>query len=234
MTAPPFHHPDAGSPSPAARQRLRRLPRSGSDGARSGTIRAVTRGGGTDGNQRRRILASARDAFVLDGFAATSLAGVATRSGTDLATVQRLFGDRFGLFGAVFEEALREANGAALSAARSGPQDGWEPIKSGCRRIVEIYAHPGPGRTILMDARRVLGLDEWYDLDRRFGTASLGAGLRAAAEQGLIDPAAIPVLTVVLYGAMTEACLSAGSGQLPVDIDALMDAIDRILRAYAA
>jgi AcrR family transcriptional regulator len=178
-------------------------------------------------------LASARDAFVLDGFAATSLAGVATRAGTDLATVQRLFGDRFGLFAAVFEEALREANGAAIAAARSGPQEGWEPIKSGCRRIVEIYAHPGPGRTILMDARRVLGLDEWYDLDRRFGTASIRSGLKLAAERGLIDPGAVDVLTVVLYGAMTEACLSAGSGHLAVDIETLMEAIDRILRAYS-
>lgn len=166
------------------------------------------------------------------GDSAATLGDIARRAGIEATTVEELFGDSKHILLAVFEEAEREANGAALSAARSVPQEGIEPLLAGCRCIIELYHRPGPGQTVLAEARKVLSMAEWFRVDRRFGAGALRGGLRDAAERGAIRADAVEALTTTIYGAVTEASLVAAENPDAYDVDGFMRTLETILLAH--
>ena len=184
-------------------------------------------------SNRRRILTAARAQVVEHGVGATTLVQVAERSGIDLAAVRSEFQDRHHLLVAVHEEVARELNGACLVAARSVPQEGFEPIVAGAMRLFEVYVADGPGRSVLHPIRQILTLREWNETDRRFGVSSLLGDLRPLAEQGVSRPEAIDGLAVIVYGLVTEACVSVADGLAVITPQELGHHVRAVLEAAA-
>lgn len=181
---------------------------------------------------RRRILSAASAVFGILGYEGTILDDVAHQAGVDVSDVEGRFGSLRNLFLAVFEETERDLNASALEAARSVPAEGFRPITAGSRKVVELFVHPGPRQKILVDARRLLTLHEWYAIDRRFGMGAIRGGLVDCANRGAIDPGDIEALAVVVYGAVTEASFAACEGRLAIDLDTFETTLDRMLRAF--
>src|ERR1700733_3321791 len=93
MTHQPPDSPGSGSPGPSAPG-----PDSPAPGARR---RGGRRAGGS--SSRQTILDVARLAFPANGYAGTSLRGIARDAGVDPSLVVQFFGSKAGLFGAVVE-----------------------------------------------------------------------------------------------------------------------------------
>ena len=182
---------------------------------------------------RRTILDAARATFAEDGYQAATLDGIALRAGVTRGAVHHHFGDKHELFVEVFEEVEREINDAVVEAALTATPIGLEPFKAGCRMLFEQFARPDLRRIVLADAPAVLGLVAWYEIDRGFGLATIRAGLQSLAADGALDHEDAEALALLLYGALTEASLALGAGLTTVDEAAIIDTVDRILRAFA-
>jgi hypothetical protein len=95
-----------------------------------------------------------------------------------------------------------------------------------------LFARPDLRRIILADAPAVLGLVAWYEIDRGFGLATIRAGLQSLADAGELERGNTEALALLLYGALTEASLALGAGLTTVDDAAIIEAVERILRAF--
>jgi Tetracyclin repressor-like, C-terminal domain len=137
------------------------------------------------------------------------------------------------LFVEVFEQVEREINDAVVTAALTAPPAGLAPFAAGCRTLFGLYGRPDIRRIVLADAPAVLGLVGWYEIDRGLGMATVRAGLRSMADDGLVDPDRVEPLALLLYGALTEASLALGTGQTPLDTDAVIDTVEHLLAAFA-
>jgi TetR/AcrR family transcriptional regulator len=174
--------PPPGSPPPRRRRR-------------SGTVEANRQPGrparaGED--LREALVDAALHGFATDGFAASTLRGIAAAAGVTPAMAHYYFGDKAGLLAAVVEHRVQPL--AARIAARVGAA-GEDPIAA-LRAFIEAYEslafeHPWVPRLVV---REVLGeggvLRETFThhFAARVGEQLLGR-IRAAQAQGRIDPA---------------------------------------------
>jgi AcrR family transcriptional regulator len=182
---------------------------------------------------RRSILETARAAFADDGYQATTLDDIARRAGVTRGAVHHHFGDKRVLFVEVFEQIEQEINDAVVTAALDAPAEGFEPLKAGCRKLFELYGRPDLRRTVLADAPAVLGLVDWYEIDRRLGMATIRTGLESLADDGALHPDHTEPLALLLYGALTEAALALGTGHTTLDPETIIDTVQHILTAFA-
>lgn len=180
---------------------------------------------------RRRVLTAAKTQIMENGVRAATPVRIAARAGVDLEDLRREFPEVHDLLMAVHEEAARELNGAVLVAARTGSQDGFEPIIRGCARVFELYVADGPGRHLIHALRQEMTLGEWNIVDRKFGIGALTGGLQGLASQGLIADSQVIGLAVVLYGLVTEACVAAADGVAVIAPDELSGHVRAVLEA---
>jgi AcrR family transcriptional regulator len=191
---------------------------------------------------RAHLLAVARRAFADRGYGATTLDGIATEAGVTRGAVHHHFGDKRAMFLEVFRQVEDELNPAIITAARGAPNDPIEQLRAGCRALFAAFGGTEYRQVALGDAPAVLGLLEWYEVDRSFGMATMRAGLEAMAGAGLLPRERVPAATVLLYGALTEAALhlqAAGGrdgrdGLGDLDGEVLLEAVEAMLAGLGA
>jgi AcrR family transcriptional regulator len=181
---------------------------------------------------RRTILDAGRATFAEGGYQAATLDGIGQRAGVTRGAVHHHFGDKRELFVEVFEEVEREINDAVVAAALAAAPTGLEPFKAGCRTLFALFARPDLRRIVLADAPAVLGLVAWYEIDRGFGLATIRAGLQSLADDEMLEPAHTDALSLLLYGALTEASLALGAELTTVDEADIIETVERILHAF--
>ncbi|HEX6423310.1 MAG TPA: TetR family transcriptional regulator [Acidimicrobiales bacterium] len=179
---------------------------------------------------RRAILASARELFSEQGFAATATTDVVTRAGVTRGALYHHFADKTDLFRAVFidlEQQLNDSVLAAAAAAAEGGSDARTIFLAGCRASMAFAVRPDYRQIATVDAPAVLGQDEWHALDVSLGLASMVAGLDLLHAEGLLDQVPDRPLAILLFGALTEAALAAARGE--ADADDLFSAFERLI-----
>jgi AcrR family transcriptional regulator len=194
---------------------------------------AVRRTADEAAHTRQQLLDAARERFATDGFAGVSLDGLAARCGVTRGAIHHHFGDKRGVFLEVFRVLEDELNRAVVSAAVHAVEAGEDPIAAGCRSLFAFFRRPDYRQIALSDAPGVLGLLEWYRIDRETGLATMRAGVQAMADAGRIDPGLVEVLSLVVFGALTEAALTFAVGDATVSEDDVIEAVQRVLAGLA-
>jgi TetR/AcrR family transcriptional regulator len=215
-------------PAPAPLPTPRRRAKPGAAGRQPGRpVRA-------DRDLREALVEAALHAFATDGFAASTLSGIARRAGATPAMAHYYFGDKAGLLAAVVEQRVQPL--ALRIAARVG-EAGADPIAA-LRAFIHAYEglafeHPWVPRLVV---REVLGeggaLREHFTrhFAERVG-ARLLAGIGAAQALGRIDPAldpakvALSFLSLCVFPVITAPVIPVVLG-VPVgpgDVAALAD-----------
>jgi AcrR family transcriptional regulator len=187
-----------------------------------------------DGDLREALVEAGLHAFATDGFAASTLRGIARAAGVTAAMAHYYFGDKAGLLAAVVEQRVQPL--AARIAERVG-EAGPDPIAA-LRAFIHAYEglafeHPWVPRLVI---REVLGeggvLREHFT--RHFAARvgeQLLAGIRAAQALGRIDPAldapkvALSFLSLCVFPVITAPVIPVVLG-VPVgrgDVAALAD-----------
>ncbi len=85
--------------------------------------------------------------------------------------------------------------------------DPWDALVDGCVLWIEAHQDPAVRRIVLRDARAVLGWDVVRELDTRFGAVGLRGALRRAMTAGVMHRRPLRPLSLILLGALGEACL---------------------------
>jgi AcrR family transcriptional regulator len=178
---------------------------------------------------RRRILATARRCFEADGFAAVSLDGLAAAAGVTRGAVHHHFGDKRTVFTEVFELVEHELNAAVAGAVSAARAERRDQLDAACRALFDFVRQPAYRQIALTDAPSVLGLAEWHRIDREVGLATMRVGMQARAAAGLLDPRWVDALSLVLFGALTEAAIALALGGTEVTDDEVVEALRLVL-----
>jgi len=179
----------------------------------------MRRAGETEGS----LVLVAAEMFGRDGYAATSLDGVAKAAGLSRGAVYHHFGTK----AALFRDALihQERRLAERFVAACSVRVGWDAVRAGCAVVLDAYLDPSVRRLLLIDGPAVLGWREVRSIEDGFVGELLRRGLqRATGEQD------VEARLSVLRGALAEAglLLARDEDELP----ALTREIELLISTY--
>jgi AcrR family transcriptional regulator len=163
---------------------------------------------------RASLLQAALELFGSDGFADTSLDDVVTRAQVTKGALYHHFGSKEGLFAAVYEQLQHDVSDRVVEEFLL--PDPWQALVVGCNLWIDAHVDPAVQRIVLRDARAVLGWQAVREVENRFGVVPLRAVLRRALRVGLIAPAPLRPLALIIMGGLTEACLYVADADDPV------------------
>lgn len=173
----------------------------------------VCSGGRRGAATRAALLEAARQLFGAEGFAETSLDDVVARAEVTKGALYHHFAGKEGLFAAVYEQVQREVSDRVVEEFLL--PDPWQALLVGCDLWVDAHVDPAVQRIVLRDARAVLGWQAVREVENRFGVVPVRAVLRRALRAGLIAPAPLRPLALIIMGGLTEACLYVADADDP-------------------
>jgi AcrR family transcriptional regulator len=157
---------------------------------------------------RARLLEAGRRLFASDGFAAVSTQAIVAAAGVTRGALYHQFGDKTGLFAAVYEEVERDLVGTITARiVAAAPTDQLSAMRIGSRLFLEECSAPDVQRIVLIDAPAVLGWDRWREVGMKYGLGVIEAMLAAAMSDGVIPEQPLRPTAHILLGALDEAAL---------------------------
>jgi AcrR family transcriptional regulator len=163
---------------------------------------------------RAALVTTARGLFAERGYAQVPAEEIVTAAGVTRGALYHHFADKRQLFRAVFEELEAEVT-AEIAAAIAAAPDRSAGMVAGLSRFLDVCQRPEVARIALTDAPAVLGWRTWREVEARHGLGVITSGLQAAARDGLLVPAPVPVLAQLALSAVIEAALLIGHAADP-------------------
>jgi len=160
---------------------------------------------------RAALLKSARAAFGSQGYAAVSLAQIASDANATTGALYHHFADKKALFIAVAEEIEAEL---LASVVRTLPATGdlWAVVTFAVTETLALAAQPGIASVIFRDAPNVIGASAWREIEMRYGYGHLHALLRNLAAAGRLgghDPAIVAGMILGAWMQTADATLAS-------------------------
>lgn len=157
---------------------------------------------------RRALQTAARELFAKHGFGGVGTQQIVDAAGVSRGALYHQFGDKTGLFTAVFDDVEREVIGQIVEAmAGADPDDPLGALMIGFEDITARMADPSINRIVLIDAPAVLGWEEWRARGEQYGFAAIEAALSRAVELGQLPPQPVRPLAHLILGAIDELAL---------------------------
>jgi len=153
---------------------------------------------------------AARELFGRDGYAATGREAIVERAGVTRGALYHHFGDKEGLFRAVFEELEAEVLAIVAERAMASPELAGDPLgrlRVGSMAYLDIALDPTVQRICLIDAPAVLSPATRQEVLDSSAVGLVREVLQAAVDQGALAPQPLEPLTHVLLAALHEAAL---------------------------
>jgi AcrR family transcriptional regulator len=182
--------------------------------------RRVAQGAAT----RDTRLVVARELFGTGGYAETSADDIVAKASVTKGALYHHFAGKEAIFRAVVEQVQLDASDRAVAAFLG--EDSWEALVRGCGLWVDAHLDPSVQRILMQDARSVLGWEEARAIENRFGAVALRGALRKAMTAGVVRRVPLRPLSLLLMGALSEACLFIAESD---DQDAARAEVDVLL-----
>jgi len=163
---------------------------------------------------RAALLTAARGLFGSQGYAATALDEVVAAAGVTKGALYHHFDGKEALFRAVFEQIQQEVSDTAVAAFNR--PDSWQALLEGCDLWLDAHLDPEIQRIVLREARAVLGWEDVRAIENRFGAVALRGALRKAMHAGDVTRQPLRPLSLMLLGALGEACQFVADAEDPV------------------
>ncbi len=172
---------------------------------------------------RRALTASARELFVVHGYAGTSTPAIVAATGLTRGALYHHFADKRDLFRAVVADEAR-AVAEAIAAAVAPGATPREALLAGSATYLAAMRVPGRTRLLLIEGPAILGAAEVDALDQAGAAGALRAGLAAAI--GPQNHLPVAALATLLSAAFDRAALAIDAGE---DAGAFRNAMDLLL-----
>ncbi len=163
---------------------------------------------------RALLLATARELFGQRGFTDVGIEEIAARAGVTTGALYHHFGNKRGLFRAVFEAMEADLLERAI-AIGSEYGDLWQGLEAGIGATLEASLAPDFQQIALRDARTVLSAAEWRAIVDRYSFGRLRAAVEGFMGSGVIAPGSPEMVARVLISLVGELAMSIGAAEDP-------------------
>jgi AcrR family transcriptional regulator len=161
------------------------------------------------------LMAAARELFTERGYADVPADEIVRAAGVTRGALYHHYGDKQGLFRAVFEE-LEEEVMVAIRAATDSVADVRLKLVLGLGAFLDICERADVRRIGLADAPAVLGWATWREIEHAHGLGLITESLDDAISAGALPPLPVSVLSQLMLSAVIEAALLVANSEDPV------------------
>jgi AcrR family transcriptional regulator len=161
-------------------------------------------------------MTTARRLFAERGYAGVSADEIVSAAGLTRGALHHHFGDKKGLFRAVFEQLEAETNAELSDTAAKAPP-GAAQMVVGIGTFLDICQRPEVLRIALTDAPAVLGWQTWREIGAGHSLGMIRAMIQQGISDGMIVAQPVDVLAQLVLGVTIEAALliaTAGNPEL--------------------
>jgi AcrR family transcriptional regulator len=151
-------------------------------------------------------VATARELFAERGCANVSADDIVSAAGLTRGALHHHFGDKAGLFRAVFEQIEAEIS-AELAAVLEDAPDAASAMALGLGRFLDVCQRPEVLRIGLTDAPAVLGWSTWREIEAEHGLGLLVRLVERGIAEGTLTPQPPEVLAQLVLSMIIEAAL---------------------------
>jgi len=176
---------------------------------------------------RAALIGAARSLFGTTGYTDTSLDDIVSLASVTKGALYHHFRGKDDLFAAVYEEVQREVSDRVVEQFLL--PDPWQALELGCELWIDAHLDKAVQRIAMRDARAVLGWQVVRDVESRFGAVPLRGALRRARNKGLLRPLPLRPLSLMVMGALSEACFYVADADDPVAARAEVGGLTRSL-----
>jgi AcrR family transcriptional regulator len=159
-------------------------------------------------------MTTARGLFAERGYAGVSSDEIVSAAGLTRGALHHHFGDKKGLFRAVFEQLEAEIN-AELSEVSARTPPGAAQLVAGIGAFLDICQRPEVLRIGLTDAPAVLGWQTWRAIEADHGLGLVKEMLERGVADGMITPQPVGVLAQLVLSVTIEAALLIATAENP-------------------
>lgn len=158
---------------------------------------------------RAALLAAARPLFAARGFADVPAEEIVAAAGVTRGALHHHYGDKKGLFRAVFEELEADFMTDVVAAIDGVPPEDLAPVAIAA--FLDICARPETQQIGLTDAPAVLGWQEWRSIEAQYGLGLVVALAESSAPVRAGTTSAALLGQLVLSSLIEAALLVAHS-----------------------
>ena len=162
-----------------------------------------------------RLVATARMAFAVQGFAQVSLDALAAEAGVTRGALHHHFQNKAGLFEAVFRAVDAEI-GAELDVIYDAQGDAWAGLKACYHAYLDLALRPDRARILFRDAPSVMGARA-MEILMESGFATIVDDLAVLIAKGRLRPLDPVAVAHVLNGAVMAQVLWLAAAEAPTE-----------------
>jgi AcrR family transcriptional regulator len=156
-------------------------------------------------------MATARGLFAERGYANVSADDIVSTAGLTRGALHHHFGDKAGLFRAVFEQLDAEMT-EELGAALTSVEDTAGRMAIGLGAFLDMCQRPEVLRIALTDAPGVLGWETWRAIEAEHGLGLIRRLIEQAIAEGMVISQPAEVLAHLVLSVTMEAALLIANG----------------------
>lgn len=159
-------------------------------------------------------MATARGLFAERGYAGVTADEIVSAAGLTRGALHHHFGDKKGLFRAVFEELDAELN-AEMSGMVAAAPPGPAQMAAGIGTFLDMCQRPEVLRIGLIDAPAVLGWETWREIEAEHGLGLIKKLIEQGIADGMIVAQPVDVLAQLVLSVTIEASLLIATAEDP-------------------
>lgn len=155
---------------------------------------------------RRIFLDIARKEFSTAGYYNASTARIVEESGMARGSLYYHFGDKKGLFGAVYEELMGEMQ-TSVKDRTGGIDSPWDALMAGCLEVLDLCTKRET-RRIIVDVHSAITYAERLDILGRTLLLELQSMLKRCIDAGYFKGHDLQSLSIIVFGIISEGARS--------------------------
>lgn len=163
---------------------------------------------------RAALLDAATEQFAAHGFTATTIDEVAASARVSKGAVYYHFDDKARLFEAVFRDRQQQL-AEKIARAAAGFANPWDQLDAALAAYVDGTVADDVQRALLQQAPAALGAERCRAIDEQLAIPPLLATLKQLHETGELSQPPTEMLARVLFSALCEAAMTAGTDANP-------------------
>lgn len=152
---------------------------------------------------RKIFLEIARDEFCKSGYADASTSRIVEKSGMARGSLYYHFGDKNGLFRAVYEQAMQKAM-HDVSAVMDPIDDAWDAFIAGAHAFLDLCMDDTFRKIVLIESQGAISFVDRFEIQQQTLLSKLRSLLPEIMSRGYFPGHTGKTVAIFIYGALGE------------------------------
>jgi len=150
------------------------------------------------------FLKVAREEFSKYGYSEASTSRIVQKSGMARGSLYYHFGDKNGLFKAVYKQIMHESY-EIIAQKMDKHDNNWDALKTAISEFLDLCMHPTYRKIILMESQSAMTYKERYEVHAETLMGKMKSLIPSLIKDGYFSGHTIETVSILIFGMLAEA-----------------------------